>query len=45
MLARVTIETTITGVYCLHHPGAVAQLQGESRRSLPLLVHPSPTPN
>lgn len=38
MLARVTIETTITGLYCLHRPDAVAQLQGESLRSLPLLL-------
>jgi len=38
MLARVTIETTITGVYCLHQPGAVAQLHGENLRSLPLLL-------
>lgn len=38
MLARVTIETTITGLYCVHQPGAVAQLQGESTRSLPLLL-------
>lgn len=38
MLARVTIETTITAMYCLHEPGAVAQLQGESARSLPLLL-------
>ena len=37
MLARVTIETTTTGVYCLHHPDAVAQLQGEGRRGLPFL--------
>ena len=38
MLARVTIETTITGLYCLHQPGAVAQLQGENLRTLPLLL-------
>lgn len=38
MLARVTIETTITGLYCLHHPDAVAQLQGENIRDLRLLL-------
>lgn len=38
MLARVTIETTITGLYCLHEPDAVTQLQGENLRSLPLLL-------
>ena len=38
MLARASIETLITGLYCLHVPGAVAQLQGESVRSLPLLL-------
>ncbi len=38
MLARVTIETTITGLYCLHQPDAVAQRQGENLRTLPLLL-------
>ncbi len=33
MFARVTIETAITGVYCLHQPDAVAQLQAENLRS------------
>jgi len=38
MLARASIETLITGLYCLHVPGAVAQLQGENVRNLPLLL-------
>jgi hypothetical protein len=38
MLARAAIETLITGLYCLHEPGAVAQLHGESTRNLPLLL-------
>jgi hypothetical protein len=38
ILARAAIETLITGLYCLHEPGAVAQLQGEQMRSLPLLL-------
>ena len=45
MLARVTIETTITGAYCLHHPDAVAQLQGESRAACRSCCSSSPTPN
>ena len=38
MLARASIETLITGLYCVHEPKAVAQLQGESIRTLPLLL-------
>lgn len=38
MLARVAIETLITGLYCIHEPAAVAQLQGEQMRMLPLMV-------
>jgi hypothetical protein len=38
MLARASIETLITGLYCLHVPGAVAQLNGENVRNLPLLL-------
>ena len=38
MLARASIETLITGLYCLHEPKAVAQLQGENMRMLPLLL-------
>ncbi len=38
MLARVAIETLITGLYCIHEPTAVAQLQGEQMRTLPLMV-------
>lgn len=30
MLARVIIETYITGMYCLYEPGAVAKLQNGS---------------
>ena len=37
MLARASIETLITGLYCLHEPEAVAQLQGEMVRNLPLV--------
>lgn len=37
-LARVAIEILITGLYCLHEPDAVAQLQGEQMRMLPLLL-------
>jgi hypothetical protein len=38
MLARASIDTLITGLYCVHEPKAVAQLQGESIRTLPLLL-------
>lgn len=38
MLARASIEALITGLYCLHEPEAVSQLQGEHIRSLPLLL-------
>lgn len=38
MLARVAIETLITGLYCLYEPTAVAQLQAEQMRMLPLMV-------
>lgn len=38
MLARVAIETLITGLYCVHEPDAVAKLQGEQMRMLPLLL-------
>ena len=38
MLARVSIETLVTGLYCLHKPDAVAELQAENRRNLPLLL-------
>jgi len=38
MLARVAIETLITGLYCIHEPTAVARLQGEQVRMLPLLL-------
>src|SRR5712692_511264 len=38
MLARASIEALITGLYCLHEPNAVAQLQGENIRLLPLLL-------
>ncbi len=38
MLARASIETLITGLYSLHEPDAVAQLQGEGLRNLRLLL-------
>lgn len=38
MLARTSIETLIAGLYCLHEPDAVAQLQGEHVRMLALLL-------
>jgi hypothetical protein len=38
MLARVSIETLITGLYCLYEQDAVAQLQAENIRNLPLLL-------
>jgi hypothetical protein len=38
VLARVSIETLITGLYCIHEPTAVAQLEGEQMRMLPLMV-------
>lgn len=38
MLARVAIETYITGMYCLHEPGAVAKLQnGQLKMLRPML--------
>ena len=38
MLARVTIETYITGMYCLYEPGAVAKLQsGQLKMLRPML--------
>jgi hypothetical protein len=38
MLARVTVETTITGLYSLYEPDAVAELQAEHVRSWTPLV-------
>jgi len=38
MLARVSIETLITGLYCLYEEDAVARLQAENMRNLPLLL-------
>jgi hypothetical protein len=38
MLARTAIETLITGLYCIYEPEAVAQLEGEQVRMLPLLL-------
>jgi hypothetical protein len=38
MLARVSIETLITGLYCLYEQDAVAKLQAENIRNLPLLL-------
>lgn len=38
MLARASIETLITGLYCLHQQDAVAKLQAENVRNLPLLL-------
>jgi hypothetical protein len=38
MLARVAIETLITGLYCIHEPEAVAKLEGEQVRMIPLLL-------
>ena len=38
MLARASIEALIAGLYCLHEPQAVEQLQGEQMRLLPLLL-------
>jgi hypothetical protein len=38
MLARVSIATLITGLYCLYEQDAVAQLQAENIRNLPLLL-------
>jgi hypothetical protein len=38
MLARVAIETLITGLYCVHEPTAVARLQGEAMRQLTPIV-------
>jgi hypothetical protein len=38
MLARASIETLITGLYCLHQQDAVAKLQAENIRNLPLLL-------
>jgi len=37
LLARASIETLITGLYCLHEQDAVARLQAENIRNLPLL--------
>ena len=34
MLARVAIETLITGLYCIHEPTAPGRLQGEALRQL-----------
>jgi hypothetical protein len=34
MLARASIETLIVGLYCLHRPGAVAQLQAANVKAL-----------
>jgi hypothetical protein len=38
MLARSSIETLIVGLYCLHEPNAVVELQGENVRLLKLLL-------
>lgn len=38
LLARAAIETLITGLYCLHEQDAVAKLQAENIRNLPLLL-------
>jgi hypothetical protein len=38
VLARAAIDTLITGLYCLHEPEAVAQLQQENVRQLPLIL-------
>lgn len=38
MLARVAIETLITSLYCIHESAAVAKLEGEQVRMLPLLL-------
>jgi hypothetical protein len=38
MLARASIENLITGLYCLHQQDAVAKLQAENIRNLPLLL-------
>lgn len=38
MLARASIETLITGLYCLYEQDAVAKLQAQNVRNLPLLM-------
>ncbi len=38
MLARASIEALIMGLYCLHEPNAVNELQGENIRIMPLLL-------
>ncbi len=38
LLARASVETLVVGLYCIHELGAVAQLQAESMRNLPLLL-------
>jgi hypothetical protein len=38
MLARVSMETLIAGLYCIYEPTAVARLQGEQVRALPFLL-------
>jgi hypothetical protein len=38
MLARASVETLITGLYCLHQQDAIAKLQAENLRNLPLLL-------
>jgi hypothetical protein len=38
MLARVSIETLITGLYCRYEPSAIGRLQAENVRNLPLLL-------
>jgi hypothetical protein len=38
MLARASIEALIIGLYCLHEPDAVTQLEGENVRNMPLLL-------
>jgi hypothetical protein len=38
VLARVAIDMLITGLYCIHEPTAVAQLQGEQVRMMPLML-------
>ena len=38
MLARVSIETLITGLYCIHEPTAVARLQSDQMKKLPRML-------
>lgn len=38
MLARASIETLITGLYCLYQQDAIAELHAENLRNLPLLL-------